>query len=540
MRRFVVQLLVVVFGISALVGASLAAPKAEKQVPAQSIEEAPMTVVVVRNSDSRCEPNCPEWIAAEGEIVEATAALFSQVLAKTKDKKLPILIQSPGGSIETALTIGRMIRARGLTVAVGYTVYRGCTPAQTTCVLPAENNGLYDGTIEDDEAFCNSACPMVLAGGVSRIAGPAAQLGMHEPKTTYTSEKPQYKTVVKKRGNKTIKKKIFIGNKTVEDDVTYGLTDSLRTRLTAYYSEMGIDLSILVDTVKAKNEDLHFLPESRKDELKLRTGTSSSVSLANALFCKSKKALTRCSIDATRDPALRSALKQASVDAGSQASPMSFRLARLAGADCEVGCPAWIVAEGVITSKTPDAFNTFMNVFKVQSVPLVFDSPGGDLDAAIVLGRQIRESKLATAIGKTAVSKLPVVSEAQDRLPASMITAPGRCVDACVLAFAGGVQRLAAEAADVNMRNPAALKGSFGATSVGVSLNDHWAAMGIAPALLKDLLALKDRNSKSFSRAEQLDYAIATDGRDVKSLLDPETCRYNPQALGCFSTQAQP
>ena len=48
-------------------------------------DEAPdlgpaMRFVVVRSSAPDCEPNCPEWISAEGTIEASTPALFTRLL----------------------------------------------------------------------------------------------------------------------------------------------------------------------------------------------------------------------------------------------------------------------------------------------------------------------------------------------------------------------------------------------------------------------------------------------------------------------------
>ncbi|TIV22294.1 MAG: hypothetical protein E5V90_34440, partial [Mesorhizobium sp.] len=39
-----------------------------------------MRFVVVRSSATGCEPNCPEWISAEGTIEAGTPALFRRLL----------------------------------------------------------------------------------------------------------------------------------------------------------------------------------------------------------------------------------------------------------------------------------------------------------------------------------------------------------------------------------------------------------------------------------------------------------------------------
>jgi hypothetical protein len=298
-----VQLRYFLLLMSTLASLMLAFPQiadaAKKQATApaatQEIYLAPMRVFVVRNSMPSCEPNCPEWIGAEGEITAATPKLFRKVLKQIGTSKLPVVIRSPGGSIEAAIEIGKMLRKADLTVAVGFTRFSSCTPNDKACTLPPENKGIYRGTIDDLNAFCNSACPMILAGGTSRLAGPFTSIGLHEPKTSWTQEQVRYRETYRMiRGKKKVISRKIIGRKTVKNKVTYGLDKSLRKKLTSHYKGMGVDVAILDDTVKAKFQDIYFLPEPRKSTLNLVTNAGSAVLLVNPAFCG---ALSTCVLE---------------------------------------------------------------------------------------------------------------------------------------------------------------------------------------------------------------------------------------------------
>jgi hypothetical protein len=141
-----------------------------------------MQFAVVRGSNPLCEPICPEWIWAEGDIRSDTATRLKKFLKTLGDRKLPVIIQSPGGDLDAAFAMGRMIRAKGLDVAVGYTRFVSCAPRQKDC--EAGKMGGYIGIAASGFAYCNSACPMVLAGGVKRFVGSWAQLGVHQITTT--------------------------------------------------------------------------------------------------------------------------------------------------------------------------------------------------------------------------------------------------------------------------------------------------------------------------------------------------------------------
>jgi hypothetical protein len=139
-----------------------------------------MRFVRVTSADAACKPNCPEWLSAEGRIEPGTANAFAGAIANLKGRRLPILIHSPGGSVADAGAMGELIRAKGLAVAVARTLITNCPEASPKCP-----DG--PGTAITGGATCASACVLVLAGGVERLAGPSALIGVHQI-TTLVSE----------------------------------------------------------------------------------------------------------------------------------------------------------------------------------------------------------------------------------------------------------------------------------------------------------------------------------------------------------------
>ena len=102
------------------------------------------------------------------------------MIANLKGRRLPILIHSPGGSVADAGAMGELIRAKGLAVAVARTLIANCPEASPKC--PDGPGAAITGG-----AACASACVLVLAGGVERLVGPAALVGVHQT-TTLVSE----------------------------------------------------------------------------------------------------------------------------------------------------------------------------------------------------------------------------------------------------------------------------------------------------------------------------------------------------------------
>ena len=139
-----------------------------------------MRFVRVTSADPACKPNCPEWLSAEGRIEPGTAAVFADAIANLKGRRLPILIHSPGGSVADAGAMGELIRAKGLAVAVARTLISNCPQASPKCP-----DG--PGVAITGGATCASACVLVLAGGVERLAAPSALIGVHQT-TTLVSE----------------------------------------------------------------------------------------------------------------------------------------------------------------------------------------------------------------------------------------------------------------------------------------------------------------------------------------------------------------
>jgi hypothetical protein len=161
-----------VIAFAGFLGASSAA-LADLKLPPRPRGDPPMRIVRVISSDPACEPNCPEWISAEGMILSGTAGAFRKAILDLGGRRLPVLISSHGGSLGAALQMGALIRERRLAVAVARTLIANC-PARTAVCPPARGEAITGG------AFCASACPLILAAGVERLVGPVPMVGVHQ------------------------------------------------------------------------------------------------------------------------------------------------------------------------------------------------------------------------------------------------------------------------------------------------------------------------------------------------------------------------
>ena len=130
-----------------------------------------MSIVIARSPGSRCEPLCPQWIAADGVITERTVRKFEEIFRELGPSRLPVIINSIGGDFDAALEIGHLIHERGIDVGVASTEYIRCGPEVADC-LSKTGRKTYKGIVLH-YGQCRDACVFVLAGGTRRMGGGA-------------------------------------------------------------------------------------------------------------------------------------------------------------------------------------------------------------------------------------------------------------------------------------------------------------------------------------------------------------------------------
>jgi hypothetical protein len=156
--------------VAVVAGASASATPTPQASPTSL---APMRFIRVASSAPGCRSDCPEWISAEGKIVTGSADALERVVAKLNGRRLPIFINSAGGSVQDAMAMGRLIRAKNLAVVVAHSAIAPCPASATSC-------GEARGSAESLGAYCASACTLVLAGGVERYVSPLSFVGVHQ------------------------------------------------------------------------------------------------------------------------------------------------------------------------------------------------------------------------------------------------------------------------------------------------------------------------------------------------------------------------
>ncbi|TGQ64557.1 MAG: hypothetical protein E5V49_16245 [Mesorhizobium sp.] len=411
----------------------------------------PMRFVVVRSNDPGCEPNCPEWISAEGTIVAGTPSLLKRTLKALKGRQLPVVVNSPGGNVDAALALGRMIRKNKLDTAVGVTIFSGCQPEAKDC---SDNNGKgadYFGMAFDDGAMCNSACPLMFSGGLRRVVGDFSYLGVHQITTTFHRERLLYRTTYRiVNGKKKVINTKVVSRKNAGSYKTYEMSKAVENTLSAYLQEMGIGDGVLEIMKATPASDIRQIPLDDMLTMKLVTSGDAVDLLTTASLCRPEQPAANCrEIPRPGNKAAPSAAatmaSAKSTEAAKAGAEMRFAVVRGSNPLCNPDCPEWISAEGAITPQTPQRLRQLLATLGNRRLPVVISSRGGDLPSALAMGRLIRERKLDIAVARTDfVDCDPAVWNcvAKEGAYAGLsIDAGVECDSACALMLAGGARR---------------------------------------------------------------------------------------------------
>jgi TPR repeat protein len=234
---------------------------------AMSTIQQPMRFVRVRSNDPACQLDCAEWISAQGKIEVGSAQTFASVIAGLNGRRLPILVNSPGGSAFDALAIGRLIRAKHLAVAVARTQEDVCAP-------PAKECGEARGAAVSIGAVCASACPLILAGGVERYASPLAFIGVHQMTLMVTKDFVTRHYQVRYRvvdGRREEISRNLTGETHSRTTTKQAATPKVDTDIASYLNEMGVGPQLMAIIYATPATDSHWLSAQEVTESSLIT-----------------------------------------------------------------------------------------------------------------------------------------------------------------------------------------------------------------------------------------------------------------------------
>jgi hypothetical protein len=270
---------------------ALAAKKLSPAKPA----DPDMSFVIVRSNSNNCEPNCPEWIEAQGKIVANTSAKFSKLLANPANRRLPIVLNSFGGDLRSALAMGRLIRRYHMNTGIGRTTFDYCDPFADAKCAPSVSNRSHRGQTTEFNAYCFSACPLVLLGGEMRVVGASAQAGLHQPVSISHPYMDRYwETYRLVHGRKKILSRKFIKRITMPSKTSIGITPRLRSELTLYINEMKGSIKIIDEMQKASPEKMNVVSIVEARSLGLASGFNTLLDFNSNYICQKAKPEVNC------------------------------------------------------------------------------------------------------------------------------------------------------------------------------------------------------------------------------------------------------
>lgn len=154
-------------------------------------------------------------VLINGMIADGDAAHFSRWIDALVTEPSGVLLNSPGGEVQEALQIGRMLRDTGLSVTV-----------------PAS-------------AICFSACPYILAGGLERVVSRRATIGVHQHYFGENTYLPAFLMV---------------------SDIQSG-----QAQVMTYLNDMGIDPLLMAKALVTPPDDIYVLIPDELEGFKLAT-----------------------------------------------------------------------------------------------------------------------------------------------------------------------------------------------------------------------------------------------------------------------------
>ena len=490
----------------------------------------PMRFAVVRSASPGCEPFCPEWISAEGAILRATPAEFKKFLKKLGSKRLPVIVTSPGGQVDAAWELGRMIRARKLDIGVGLTRFVECAPGQN-CNLDPARKGVYSGALYSAGAYCASACSMMFAGGVRRYVGQWAYMGVHQVTSYVTEQKITYRETYRivDGKKKSVSRKV-VGRKTVGSYTTTKMGKAFRSKMLAYLKEMGVKEAMYEAGQSTPAADMRQLAPVEMLDMNLVTSLDGADTLVGIEKCRWEPPAANCVLAPMKK-----------VPFGGYPKPlvpaepgMWLAVVRSVDAGCEPDCPEWLSAEGQVDEEAPQRLEALLKELGDRKLPLVIASSGGDPIAAMMMGRVVRANGLDVAVGRTFFAGCKPRGKICDGATGEgrpyLGTAGERgaeCDEACLLVLSAGRTRLIGEG----------VAAGWGPTpELDAPIRNHYLVqMGVAPRV--------GDAAPGFGRLDELALAglregyLTTRSGSVELLTDSRLCRTSPRPANCRAFQ---
>jgi hypothetical protein len=163
------------------------------------------------------------YIVAKGDVAVGTSEEFRRFYDENGSDARYVFLVSRGGVVQEAVGMGRFIRSKEVK------------------------------TIVPREAYCFSACPLILAGGSERVVYPDAWVGLHQSRIAEVSG----------------------GN--IRDAFEHGQTTV--SQMMDYIESMDVDPIVWRRAIQTPHEEIFMLSNEELEETKLATIVSDNVRL---------------------------------------------------------------------------------------------------------------------------------------------------------------------------------------------------------------------------------------------------------------------
>lgn len=117
-------------------------------------------------AEAACAQDCAGWIGAVGVITAETPAKFEEFSSGRNLKGATVVLDSSGGSVLDAITLGRRWRGLGLRTTVGIVIERESAGGVARDRIP--------------DAYCESMCVFLLLSGNTRTVPDGARVRVHQ------------------------------------------------------------------------------------------------------------------------------------------------------------------------------------------------------------------------------------------------------------------------------------------------------------------------------------------------------------------------
>ena len=113
-----------------------------------------------------CQPNCRGWVSAVGIVTSESPADFDEFARGRHLDGATVVLDSSGGSVNDAITLGRRWRDLGLMTTVGISIENHTAQGDQASVIP--------------DAYCELMCVFLLLSGKTRYVPDGAHVRVHQ------------------------------------------------------------------------------------------------------------------------------------------------------------------------------------------------------------------------------------------------------------------------------------------------------------------------------------------------------------------------